>query len=104
MIIAIIVLGILLVCAIVATIILKSDSKFWEDMYHDIFKWSNDVHNSNKEMIERCKEDIEFAQRVIDTNERLLKALESTERERQELATKLLKLEKQNEEEGTIHA
>lgn len=104
MVIAIVVMGLILVSALVVIVVLKSDSEFWEGMYRDIFKWSNDVHNSNKEMIERCKEDIDFAQRVIDTNGRILDELERVEQERQELAAKLLEMEKQNEEEGTIHA
>ena len=104
MLIVIIVMGIILVCALVAIIVLKSDSEFWKAMYRDIYKWSNDVHESNERMIETCKKDLDFAQSVLNTNERILKALESTEQERQELAAKLLELENQNEEEGLIHA
>ena len=99
MLVAVVMLCIILVCAIIAIVVLKADSKFWEGMYRDIFKWSNDVHNSNKEMIESCKEDIYFAQRVIDTNGRILNELKRVEQERHELAVKLLTLENQNEEE-----
>lgn len=99
MLVAVVILCIILVCAIIAIVVLKADSKFWKDMYRDIFKWSNNVHNSNKEMIESCKEDIEFAHRVIETNEKLLNELKRVEQERHELAVKLLTLENQNEGE-----
>ena len=66
----------------------KMDSDFWEKMYRSLEKTANELRKSNQELIKLCEEDLAFAKKTIEDNERALDLIEVLKKENEELINK----------------